>query len=118
MGHSAVVVLVLLVLGVTSSPAQTTWYVDAGSSGSGSGTQADPFQSLQDAITAAVNGDTILVAPGVYGPGTTVNEDLVIRGTAGPSATTITGSTQGPACVIDGTGVTCTIEGFTFSGGQ
>ena len=50
-------------------PSGTVWYVDVvncdGGTG-GSGTQADPFCLVQDAIDAAADGDTILVRPGNY----------------------------------------------------
>ena len=48
--------------------AQTTWYVDAGASGSGSGTQADPFLRIDATVAnpAVLAGDTIMVAPGDY----------------------------------------------------
>ncbi len=47
--------------------AQTTWFVDCNTCPDvGSGTALDPFCSLQDAVTLAVSGDTVLVRPCVY----------------------------------------------------
>ncbi len=48
--------------------AQTTWYVDAAATAPGTGTSGDPFHSLQFALdqVQVVDGDTILVADGVY----------------------------------------------------
>ncbi len=43
--------------------AQTTWIVDAGGSGN--------FQDIPPALAAAAPGDTLLVRPGTYTPGTT-----------------------------------------------
>lgn len=51
-----------------SAAAQTTWYVDWSSTPPGSGTLADPYQSLQYAIEqpTTLPHDTLLVAPGTY----------------------------------------------------
>lgn len=68
--------IVLCVLFVTSaSVASNIIYVDAGGPNDpGTGTSEDPFRSIQDAIEAADNGDTIEIRPGLYtGPG---NRDL------------------------------------------
>ena len=48
--------------------AQTTWYVDVTNSSPGSGTQADPYASIQFAIDAGTTlaGDTLSVALGEY----------------------------------------------------
>ena len=46
---------------------QTTLHVDAvNGSPSGTGTLGDPFDSVQAEIDAAVDGDTVLVQPGIY----------------------------------------------------
>ena len=53
------------------------WYVDANAASSGSGTQSRPYKKLKNAINAAADGDTILIAPGTY-RGTGDNVDLAI----------------------------------------
>ncbi|MEI6503289.1 MAG: M6 family metalloprotease domain-containing protein, partial [Armatimonadota bacterium] len=50
-----------------ATPAQVTWYVRADAVGLGNGaTPETAFATVNQALSAAQNGDTILVAPGVY----------------------------------------------------
>lgn len=60
--------------------AASTLYVDDTCNPPANGTQADPYCTIQEAINAAANGDTIQVAQGVYNESVTVNKQLVIRG--------------------------------------
>ncbi len=43
-----------------------TYYVNASAKRGGDGSQANPFQRINDAAQMALPGDTVLVAPGVY----------------------------------------------------
>ena len=54
--RAAAAVLVGLVLLAPQLSAQTTWYVDINGTPPGSGTQGDPYTSIQYAIRAADDG--------------------------------------------------------------
>jgi len=57
------------VVGLASlAGAQTTWYVDGSAAWPGSGTQANPWKSVQQALSnpSVVDGDTVIVAGGIY----------------------------------------------------
>jgi hypothetical protein len=101
----------------SAASAQNTWYVDAAAVPPGSGTQAAPYASIQYAIDRATtqNGDTILVAPGLYVEN--VKDDakwVVVRSTQGPLATELRPLNPGEATVYYTHG--STVEGFTLTG--
>jgi|GEM_PF-3121115 len=99
--------------------APSTWYVDDDTCPDpGTGAEADPFCSIQDAIDAACDGSTVLVAPGTY------NETIDFIG----KAITVQSSDGAGSTIIDGGGATVVIcgsgegrdtvlRGFTITGG-
>ena len=93
--------------------AQTTWFVDDDNCPAGTGTQADPFCTIQAAVDAAASGDTILVLAGAYGNIDYDGKDVVIRSLEGPADTSVTG-----ADFVDGEGVGAVLDGFTVNGPQ
>lgn len=115
----------LLVAPLTLAPAlgtalaQTSWYVDASSAGPGTGTSGDPFPTLASAFAnpALVDGDEILVRPGVYTENV-FNDRSVDLIATGDASNTVLEATDGPIVEVgfqDRT-VIQTIRGFHFRG--
>ena len=104
-----------------SFTAADTWYVDDDNCpGPGSGSQADPFCSIQDAINAASGTDEVIVAPGTYGPMINLNgKAITVRSSDGPGVTTIDGggSLYSMVTCDSGEGPDTVLEGFTVTGG-
>ena len=76
--------------------------------------------TIQDGINAAVNGDTVLVAPGTYNENINFNgKAIVVKSSGGPKATIIDGGSLG-AVVTFSTGETngAVLSGFTLQHGS
>jgi nitrous oxidase accessory protein NosD len=74
--------------------------------------------TIQGAVNAAADGDTVLVAPGTYVENLLISRPLTLRSTAGAESTTIDGGAVGPVVVVRGTGAeSVTISGFTLTNG-
>ncbi len=91
------------------------WYVDAGKGddANGGASWGAAFASIQKAVDAASEGQTILVADGVYGPVVSRGKAVTIRSKNGPAA-----------CFVDGGGkescadlANATAVGITFRNG-
>ena len=80
------------------------------------------YPTIGTALVAAVDGDTILVAPGLYdeGPLNTGGKSILLMSSGGPSQTTITNTSGVNDTVITVRGSDGIIEvaGFTISGGN
>ena len=129
----------MLDLGISEEIGPQTFYVDdnapddpgAGDPGLGDpledGSPAHPFDAIQEAITAAADGDTVLVLGGTYtGAG---NRDVDFLG----KAITVRSQDGPESCIVDcqasddsphrgflidlDEGKTATLEGFTIKGG-
>lgn len=77
------------------------------------------YSTIQAAIGAAVNGDTVLVAPGNYVEN--INFDgkaITVMSSGGPEVTTIDGGAAGSVVTFDsGEGPSAVLEGFTIQNG-
>jgi predicted outer membrane repeat protein len=78
------------------------------------------FPTIQDAISAAADGDEVLVSDGTYAETIDLlGKAITLRSENGPAVTTIDGSGQAlwVVTVADGEGPLTRIEGFTITGG-
>lgn len=74
--------------------AQTTWYVDDDCKPPGTGTDLDPFCTIQDGVDASDDGDTVEVRPGIYtGDGnrdiSLFGKSIILTSSAGPAETVL-----------------------------
>lgn len=108
------------VAGATAAPS-STWHVDAArDDDAGTGLDwATAKRSLQAAVDAAADGDTILVAPGVYEPVATFNKPLLIASVDGAAATVIDGGCvlRGATLGNDAWQTNTVLRGFTVRNG-
>ena len=76
------------------------------------------YPTIQAAIVAAVDGDTVVVAPGTYNENLLITESITVQG-FGPDVTTIDGVGGGDAAVSINTQQTVapTLRGFRITGG-
>ena len=127
---------------VVLSTAANTWYVDDAKYGaSGAGTSLETaFGTIQEAVTAASAGDTVLVAPGTYNRGSAkasgdstssrvvIDKNITVKSIEGAAKTIIVGAPDFTGEPLHGLGpdaVRCVamsatgsvLEGFTLTGG-
>ena len=105
-----VVAFATVTFAATAAQGQTTWYVDVGNCAApGTGSQADPFCAIKAGMDAAMNGDTVIVADGIYtGLG---NKNLDFGG----KAMTLRSANGAGSCIIDCEGDG---RGFSFQSGE
>jgi hypothetical protein len=106
-----------------AASAANTWYVDVNAVPPGTGTLADPFTSIQQAIDSptVLDGDTVLVAPGVYAEAVKFNDfkRTAVRSQSGPLVTRIEPVAPVPPffAIVDlGNHAFSSLNGFTVSG--
>ncbi len=101
--------LALFLLLPSSARAQKTLNVGAG----------QPYTTIQSAINAAQNGDTVLVAPGTYTENINFNgKAITVTSSGGPAVTTIIGGKQAATVAfINNEARSSVLSYFTVSGG-
>jgi hypothetical protein len=76
------------------------------------------YSTIQSAIDASVDGDTILVEAGTYaGPFTINGKGITLRSVAGPLETILTGEDSHRVLTLLSVPNTCLVEGFTIAQG-
>src|SRR5262245_13327095 len=76
------------------------------------------FPTIQAALNAASDGDTVIVAPGTYVENLFISRPVTLRSSGGAETTTIDGGGSQPVIVAIGTGAEAvTIAGFTITNG-
>ena len=82
----------------------------------------EQYGTIQSAVNAATDGDTVLVGPGYYMETFRIDADfqesLTIRSTSGPFATVIDAQRTGSVVWVLGWDSTLRIEGFTLKDGH
>jgi len=107
-GFAAVAALLALVLGPASLASAATLQVP------------QTFPTIQSAINAAVDGDTVLVAPGAYVENLDfLGKAITVRSSAGPEVTVIDGAQNGSVVLFQsGEGSESRLEGFSIRNGS
>jgi hypothetical protein len=120
-GYAQFFFSVLAVVLLLAGPAAAgTMYVDAANtSGVENGTLSSPFALIQRAIDAAVAGDVVSVAPGLYYENVTLKDLVDVISQRGPSSTVIDG--QGGYVIgswFQEMPVRASVDGFTIRNGS
>ncbi len=117
MRHLAV--LAALAAALAPAGAQTTWYVDASATQMADGSAAKPFQTIQEGVDHAADGDVVSVASGDYHENVVMpNKGIRVESQGGPLVTTLRALNAGAAFhstfkLAGSTGAECMIVGFT-----
>jgi len=78
----------------------------------------DDFATIQGAINATVDGDTIIVRAGTYVENINIITDITVESELGPAVTIIDGNQAGSVVTIIGNpGMNVVLDGFTITNG-
>lgn len=110
-----------LTLALLPQPLVTTWYVDVSGTAPGSGTQNDPYTSIQYAIDQATTlaGDTLLIETGDYEENVDLRgKDLILDGSAADPPPRIHGQgSSSTLSFVSGESALCVIRDLFVVGG-
>ena len=117
-GLSPVVVAAGLWLPALLASASDTWYVTTNGTGGGTG-WADPTNSIQGAIDAAGDNDTVLVSNGHYVVTNQINitKAVLVRGLNPPAGVTITRDPAYETRLVNINALGAVFDGFTLTNG-
>jgi parallel beta-helix repeat protein len=116
--------IMITVIFSTSDALADTIHVDDDAVCPGSGTEAEPYCSIQDAIDATTNGCTVLVHDGTYYENITFDgsKTITVQSENGPDVTVINGDNNDDCESADSVvsftgGNNSTLNSFTITGG-
>lgn len=94
--------------------------VSAGTAGGSTIYVPDDHATIQGAISAAADGDTIIVRQGTFGENIDfLGKAIIVKSEKGPSVTTIDGNQAGPVVTFqNGEGSEAILEGFCVTNGS
>lgn len=75
----------------------------------------DAFKTIQGGVNAASENGTVHVAAGTYNEDVLVNKTVLVLGTAGAAATTVSGQIGGDGATIRISAIGVVIDGFTIT---
>lgn len=113
--------ILLLAALAPAAVAQSTIHVDVNATPPGNGSLSAPFPAMQTALSAALDGDTVLVQPGTYNESLLlVGRSITIQSTDGPENTIVDAGNQNTVLQIAGlfTPIAVEVDGFTFTNGN
>jgi fibronectin type 3 domain-containing protein len=90
-------------------------FVDVENTGVELGTFDNPFNTIQEGIDEAVGGQAVVVAPGSYAGGVTLDKNILVIGMAGASSTSIVSGSYVPVTVT-AVNDSARLTGFTLDG--
>jgi hypothetical protein len=93
------------------------WYVDASAPPGGNGSASSPFRAVGDGLSAASNGDRILVAAGTYKEAIDVAVSVTILGDPAGATTLDAGGSSGQSAVHVANGVSLWLQDFVVQNG-
>jgi hypothetical protein len=124
LGLAGAVAALVLLVGAPAAYAASTLYVDAatGVDGPSCGAQGSPCQTIDQAVSNAGSGDTIVVAAGTYDEFPGITQSVTLEGAQAGNAGSAARASESPTTesVVQGMNVVSpgvTIDGFSFDSG-